>query len=117
VAGVINLRGRVLPVVDLRARFGLPARAAADRHKSRIVVIETGGMSTDLIVDGVSEVLRLPVSAISPPSHLVASSGNDCLAGICRLPGGRREGDDEDERLILLLGVARLARAEELDAA
>lgn len=116
VAGVINLRGRVLPVVDLRVRFGMPPLPEAERAKARIVVTETESLTAGLIVDGVSEVLRLPESAISAPSHLVAAPGNDCVTGIGRILGGRRQGDAEGERLILLLDIARILAAEDLEA-
>lgn len=89
VRGVINLRGRILPVVDLRARFGLAPRDADQNRRARIVIVETEGLSAGLIVDAVSEVLRLPSGAIEPPSHLVTSAGTDGVTGLGRLPDGR----------------------------
>lgn len=104
IKGVINLRGRILPVVDLRARFGLPPLAPEQERHSRIVVIETDGLSAGLIVDGVSEVLRLSSSAIDPPSHLVSAAGTECIVGIGRIPAGSSAPDGE-ERLMILLDV------------
>src|SRR5215216_6705674 len=66
IEGVINLRGRVIVVLDLRKRFGLPA-SEPTRH-SRIVVGELGEHTVGLVVDGVSEVLSLPADAVEPPS-------------------------------------------------
>ena len=117
VAGVMNLRGRIVPVIDLRKRFGLPV-GTGEQNGRRIVIVETEGLTAGLIVDAVSEVLRLPESAIDPPSSLVASADMACLLGIGRIPGGRRAEDSGDERLILLLDVYRtlVTTPEEADA-
>lgn len=117
VAGVMNLRGRIVPVVDLRKRFGLPD-ASGDQKGRRIVIVETEGLTAGLIVDAVSEVLRLPESAIDPPSSLVASADMACILGIGRIPGGRRADDTRSERLILLLDVYQtlVTTPEEADA-
>ncbi|MDQ2687562.1 MAG: chemotaxis protein CheW [Armatimonadota bacterium] len=104
VKGVINLRGRILPVIDLRARFGLPPRASEQERHARIVVIETDGLSAGLIVDGVSEVLRLSPDAIDPPSHLVSATGTECIVGIGRIPASP-SAPDAEERLMILLDV------------
>ncbi len=107
VRGVMNLRGRILPVLDLRTRFGLPSLQADKQKSARIVIVEAAGLTAGLVVDSVSEVLRLPDSAIEPPSALLASADLRCLTGIGRVPGGRRKGDNKDEsdRLILLLDI------------
>ena len=99
-AGVMNLRGRIVPVLDLRKRFGLPDTDGAGR---RIVIVDVEGLVAGLIVDDVSEVLRLPDSAIGAPSRLVASAESDCILGIGRIPAG----DAGEERLIILLDVYR----------
>ena len=88
VRGVINLRGRVLPVIDLRARFGLPPQPEEKARHARIVIVEADGVSAGLIVDGVSEVLRLPESAIDAPPQLVASAESECITGIGRIGAG-----------------------------
>lgn len=116
VAGVINLRGRILPVVDLRSRFGLPPLPAEKKKDARVVIAEVEGLSAGLIVDGVSEVLRLPASAVSPPSPLVSSAETDCITGIGCLPGGRRAGETRNERLILLLDVYKALTTSAQDA-
>ena len=68
IEGVINLRGDVLPVVNLRVRFGLPA---VERSEStRIIVVELPFGEVGLVVDAVSEVLRIPEDAIGRPPHL-----------------------------------------------
>ena len=106
VRGVMNLRGRILPVLDLRTRFGLPPRASEKQKSARIVIVEAAGLTAGLIVDSVSEVLRLPASAVEPPSALLASADLRCLVGIGRVPGERKQGGEEgSERLILLLDI------------
>ncbi len=107
VLGVMNLRGRILPVLDLRARFGL-APLEKDREKlSRIVIVESGGYTAGLVVDSVSEVLKLSADAIEPPSALLGSSDLRCLTGIGRSPQNdtKSANKSKDCRLILLLNV------------
>jgi purine-binding chemotaxis protein CheW len=104
IEGVTNLRGRVIPVLDLRKRFGLPSSEATRR--SRIVVGELGEHTVGLVVDGVSEVLLVGSDAVEPPSTLVTSADSAFLRGVAKL----------EERLILLLDLSRiLTRAEQED--
>jgi purine-binding chemotaxis protein CheW len=101
IEGVTNLRGRVIPVMDLRKRFGLPA--SAETKRSRIVVGELGEHTVGLVVDGVSEVLSLPADAVEPPSTLVTNEESAFLRGVAKV----------DAHLILLLDPTRLlTRAE-----
>jgi purine-binding chemotaxis protein CheW len=116
VKGVMNLRGRILPVLDLRTRFGLPPLESDMQKSSRIVIVESEGLTAGLVVDSVSEVLRLPADAIEPPSALLASADLRCLTGIGRVPSGRRkdDGKEDADRLILLLNIPQtLTLAEE----
>src|SRR3712207_4028630 len=83
VEGVTNLRGKVLPVIDLRKRFGLSA--AADSKDTRIVVVEMGGATVGMVVDGVSEVLRVGDDAIEPPSPIVTTTSSTFIRGIAKL--------------------------------
>ncbi len=94
VEGVLNLRGRIIPVVDLAARLALPADART--RASRIVVVDVAGTSIGLIVDGVSEVLMASDEAIEATPAV--AGGADYLAGIVRF----------DERLVTLLELDRL---------
>jgi purine-binding chemotaxis protein CheW len=106
IEGVTNLRGRVIPVLDLRKRFGLPA--TEQTRRSRIVVGELGQHTVGLVVDGVSEVLLVSADAVEPPSTLVTTTDSAFLRGVAKL----------DERLILLLDLSRiLTRAEQEDLA
>ena len=102
IKGVMNLRGQVLPVIDLRVRFGIPAES----HPGvRIFIVNVDGLTAGLVVDAVSEVLRLPESDIEPPSALLSSFAVDCIVGIGRV-GGKEK--DENQRLILLLDLPKI---------
>ncbi len=103
VEGVINLRGRVIPVVDLRMRLHLQA---GERGRSaRIVVVEMRGETIGAIVDGVTEVLRVPAAAVEPPSPVVTTVETSYLRGIAKV----------DDRLIILLDLDRALTLEEHD--
>lgn len=93
VEGVINLRGKVIPVVDLRKRFGFPE---ADATKdTRIVVVDIGGQDIGVVVDAVTEVLRIGADAVEPPSSVITTADSEYLLGIAKL----------ETRLIILLDL------------
>ena len=96
VEGVTNLRGVVLPVIDLRKRFGQPPQAPT--KDSRIVVIVMGQLKVGMVVDGVSEVLRVPDEAIEPPSPLVTTVDTTFIKGIAKVA----------ERLIILVELSKV---------
>ena len=96
VEGVINLRGKVLPVLDLRKRLGL--KVAGQTEESRIVIIDISEGEVGVVVDAVTEVLRVPNSSIEPPSSMVAQGNADYLRGIAKLA----------DRLIILLNLNKL---------
>lgn len=100
VEGVINLRGKVIPVIGLRKRFGLEAR---DHGKdTRVVVVEVLGSIVGFEVDSVSEVLRIPADTVEPPPRL-AKMRNEYVSGVGKL----------ENRLLLLLDVDRLITESE----
>lgn len=102
VEGVVNLRGRVIPVVDLRKIFCLPL--GEETKDTRIVVVDIRGQHIGCLVDEVSEVLRIPSDSVEPPSSLVTSSaGSDYLLGIAKLEG----------RMIILLDLEKVLSVEE----
>ena len=80
VEGVVNLRGRIVPIVDLRARLGLPV--AARTSSARVIVVQVGENTVGLIVDGVTGVLRLSASSIEPPSELVSAVEENHIRGV-----------------------------------
>lgn len=101
IEGVINLRGRVIPVVDLRRRLGLPVSAAS--KSTRIAVAELEGGQVGMIVDAVSEVLRVPAADIEPPGLMVSKVDSDHVVGVAKV----------DDRLIILLDLSRVLMREE----
>ena len=83
IRGVINLRGNVIPVVDVRKRFGLEKTKISDL--TRIIVIEMEGKWVGLLVDNVHQVVRMSSSNIDPPSSLLEGVSEDFINGIGRL--------------------------------
>ena len=106
VEGVINLRGQIIPVVDLRKRFGLSAAELTD--DTRVIVVELGNeVVIGLIVDAVREVERLPSDTIVPPPALVAGSiGAEYIKGI----------SNHDDKMIIHIDLRKVFSAEELNA-
>lgn len=105
VEGVINLRGKIIPVLDLRKRFSLPA-GARDEH-NRIVVVEVHGRVLGFIVDRVHEVLRISSEIVEPAPAMVCSIDSDFIAGVGKL----------DDRLLILLDIGRLFSGDQAESA
>jgi purine-binding chemotaxis protein CheW len=101
VEGVINLRGKVIPVIDLRIRFDLPS--GEEDKDSRIVVLDIDGQDIGAIVDAVTEVLRIPADCVEPPSSVITSVESEYLLGIAKL----------SSRLIILLDVEEVLSSKE----
>lgn len=104
VRGVINLRGRILPVLDLRRRLGL-GEVVVERA-SRIVVVRVKERLLGLLVDGASQVLKIPVSHVEPAPEEVVQKGGDYIRGVAKLA----------DRLIILVDLERLLANELLAA-
>jgi len=104
VEGVINLRGSIVPVIDLRKRFGLDSQE--ETKASRIVVVETAVGLVGMVVDAVTETLSLSREAIKPPSSVVTTTESHYLRGVAKL----------QERLIILLAIEKLLSDAETDA-
>lgn len=103
IKGVINLRGNVIPVVDVRIRFGFPKGNITDL--TRIIVVETGGKQVGLLVDNVYQVVRIPLTNVDPPSELITGVSEDFITGIGRLK----------DRLIVILNMSLSMFLEEAD--
>ncbi len=102
VKGVINLRGKVIPVVDLRLRFGMEERPYDDR--TCIVVSEIGGVTLGFIVDTVEEVLEIPESQVEPAPRFKTVSGQDrYIAGMGKA----------GEQVKILLDVEKLIKDDD----
>ena len=104
VEGVINLRGKVIPIIDLRRRFGLQSKAH-DKH-TRIIVIEINTMIVGFVVDSVSEVLRIPTSTVEPPPPVVAGLESEYISGVGKL----------HDRLLILLDLDKLLSHADLES-
>lgn len=101
IKGLINLRSSVIPIVDLRLRFGLAQEAASD--ETRIMVVNVAGKTIGIIVDAVSEVLRISHDQIAPPPPAVAGLGREYLTGLVRL----------NNRLLILLDIDKILSQDE----
>jgi purine-binding chemotaxis protein CheW len=99
--GVINLRGQLIPIIDLRTRFGMER---SERTKNtRIVVTEVGSKRLGMVVDSVSEVLRIPVEQIEDAPDLVAGVDTEYIRGVGKM----------GDRLIIMLDLGRVISAGE----
>lgn len=96
IEGVINLRGKIIPVIDLRKRFG-QAEIQSDK-KNRILVVELETKLVGLIVNSASEVLKIPPSEIESPGSVFADGESSYVTGVGKLKG----------RLIILLDITKL---------
>jgi purine-binding chemotaxis protein CheW len=94
--GVLNLRGKISPVVDLRKRLNL--KVTGQTKESRIVVLDIDNRDVGVIVDGVTEVLRIPVSSVEPPAQMLQSGNSIHLKGIAKI----------QDKLIILLDMSSI---------
>jgi purine-binding chemotaxis protein CheW len=106
VEGITNLRGAVLPVIDLEKRFGIPAHEK--NRDTRIVVVNMGKLKIGMIVGAVSEVLTIDDSVIEPAPAIVTTINSRFISGIARI----------DSRLVILLDLSLvLSEGEKAQAA
>ncbi len=101
VEGVLNLRGQVIPVVDLRKKFEMPPREI-DQNR-RLLIVPLAGCTIGLAVDEVTEVITVPVANIKPPPQVTDGVGSDYLLGVCLV----------QDSLIMLLDPDRLLTGRE----
>lgn len=101
VDGVINLRGRVIPVIDLRLRLGMPKKEA-DKN-TRIIVMEVTGKTVGFIVDSVNEVLRVPKSVTEAPPELAVGINAEYIKAVGKL----------EDRLLILIDLEKILSKEE----
>ena len=102
VEGVINLRGRIIPVLDLRRRFGL--KSVQQTSQTRVVVVSQQSRLVGLVVDSVVEVLNLPKNAIELPPTVGTAIGAEFTLGVGRL----------EDRLLILLDLNRLLHVKQV---
>jgi purine-binding chemotaxis protein CheW len=101
IEGVINLRGKIIPIVDLRKRLGFKDQEFD--KSTRVIVVELDGLVLGFIVDSVSEVLRIPEDTIEPPPSMVAGIESEYIEGVGKL----------DDRLLILLELKKIFSSPE----
>ena len=99
--GVINLRGQLIPIIDLRTRFGMQRKDAT--KSTRIIVTEIGSKRVGIVVDSVSEVLNIPLDNVEEAPEMIAGVGTEYIQGVGKL----------NDRLIIMLDLTMVMSGEE----
>lgn len=107
--GVINLRGAIIPVIDLRIRLGKPEAEYTDH--TCIIISRVGDEQLGFIVDEVDAVIDIPTEAVSAPPQIGENKANRYLTGIARVMD-----EDQKESIVLCLNAARVLREDEVQA-
>jgi len=106
VEGIINLRGKVIPIIDLRKKFGMPEKEY--NNHTRIVVVDVANETIGLVVDGVSEVLRVPAGSLEDAPRLISGessrSGAEYIKAIVKL----------EDRLLIYLDLDKIIETSKL---
>ncbi|MGK3981923.1 chemotaxis protein CheW [Sorangium sp. So ce291] len=101
VSGLIQIRGRVVPVIDLRARFGLPT--IEPTLDSRVIVVQSGGRTVGLLVDSAREVVNIAAEEFRPPPEVMAEESAGFVRSVAKL----------GKRLVMLVDVGRIIGEEQ----
>ncbi len=101
VKGIINLRGDVIPIIDLRDKFGLEHREYTST--TRVIVVDVEGRLVGMVVDEASQVVRIPADQIDPPPPIAGGLSTEYIKGVGKL----------DEKLVILLNIDRILTREE----
>ena len=104
VEGIINLRGKVVPVIDLRKRFGMSAREHDER--TRIIVAEMNAQTMGFIVDAVNEVLRISADSFQPPPDIVVGAHSEFFKSVANL----------DDKLLVLINLEKLLTRDQAES-
>lgn len=102
VKGVINLRGVVTPIIDLRVRFEIEQSEFQD--STRVIIVSANDMEVGLIVDAANDVIDISVDAIEPPPEVVGVVQSEYISGVAKL----------DKRLLILLNLDKVLNPEQL---
>jgi purine-binding chemotaxis protein CheW len=103
IEGVINLRGAVIPIVNLRKRFGMPPRGTDD--ETRMIVVTVRDQTVGCVVDAVTQVMRITADQVQAAPVSVLAVARQFITGLARI----------DERLLIVLDIAKLFGPSELD--
>jgi purine-binding chemotaxis protein CheW len=104
VKGVMNLRGVVTPLIDLRVRFGLEEQAYSE--STRVIIVSVEDKEVGLIVDGANDVIDIPSSMIEPPPVIVGITTEGFINGVANL----------DKRLLILVDLVNILETDEINA-
>ena len=104
VKGIINLRGDVIPIIDLRDKFGLESREQT--AQTRVIVVEVEGRLMGMVVDSASQVVRIPADQIDPPPPMLGGFSQEFITGVGKL----------DDKLIILLNTDAILTMDEMKA-
>ena len=99
--GVINLRGQLIPIIDLRTRFGMPRIKST--KSTRIVVTDIGNKRVGIVVDSVSEVLNIPIEHVEDAPEMIAGVGTEYIQGVGKV----------NDRLIIMLDLTMVITGDE----
>lgn len=102
VKGVINLRGVVTPIIDLRARFDLDEESYSD--STRVIIVTLEDSEVGLIVDAANDVIDIPSSNIEPQPEVVGAEESEFITGVAKI----------DKRLLILIDLGKVLRPDEL---
>ncbi|MCE7794583.1 chemotaxis protein CheW [Salipaludibacillus sp. CUR1] len=103
VEGVINLRGVVTPIIDLRKRFNIEGLDHSDT--TRVIIVTVEKMDVGLVVDAANDVIDIPRSAVEPPPQVVGGLEAEYIRGVAKL----------EKRLLILLNLDKVLNSEEMD--
>lgn len=105
IEGVVNLRGNIIPVIDLRKRLKLSGQQSTRDDSVWILILSIGDRVTGFVVDHVTRVIKVPTNNIKPPPELVVSSGleSDYIRGVCK----------QDQRMLAILDFNRILLVDE----
>lgn len=101
--GIINLRGQLISIVDLKMKFGMPG--SAPTGESAIIILDLAPLSLGVIVDSVDSVLGVTADDVNPPPDCASTPAGHCITGVAR----------KNKQLVLLLDIAKALDGTELD--
>lgn len=104
VKGVMNLRGVVTPLLDLRVRFGLEEQTYSE--STRVIIVSVDEKEVGLIVDGANDVIDIPTTMIEPPPEVVGLTAEGFIDGVANL----------DKRLLILIDLNKILESDEVKA-
>ena len=104
IEGVVNLRGNIIPIIDLRKRLKLPEKKSEVSDNTWIIILDIGGRVTGFVVDHVTRVVKVPANSIKPPPEMVVSGlKSDYIRGVCK----------QEQKLLAILDFNKILLVDE----